>query len=236
LPDQTLVVLAGRNPPTAAWREDPAWSELAQVLPLRNLPPGDSRAYLQARGISEAQQAEVIAFTLGHALALALLADLLARSEEDALSPMHTPDVLRVLLARFIDQVPSAAHRRALEVCARARVTTVAVLADVMGLADAPALFDWLRGLSFIEHGPEGLFPHDLAREVLDGDLRWRDPASFRDLNARLLRALTPQLQARTGRDQQRAYFDFMYLSRHNRFMRSHFDWESLGIGDWTKQ
>jgi hypothetical protein len=42
----------------------------------------------------------------------------------------------------------------------------------VVGAADAPLLFGWLRGLSFIEQGPEGVFPHDLAREVLDSDLR----------------------------------------------------------------
>ena len=38
-------------------------------------------------------------------------------------------------------------------------------------------LFEWLRGLSFVESGADGLFPHDLARDVLDADLRWRDRA-----------------------------------------------------------
>ena len=33
-------------------------------------------------------------------------------------------------------------------------------------------LFEWLRNLSFIESGPLGLFPHDLAREALVADLR----------------------------------------------------------------
>ena len=229
LPDQALVVLAGRDAPTVAWREDPAWSELARIVPLRNLPPSDSRAYLQARGISEAQQASVIAFTHGHPLALALVADVLAHGEHDSFSPMQASDVLQVLLARFIEQVPSPAHRRVLEVCARARVTTEALLADVLGMADAAALFGWLRGLSFIERGPEGLFPHDLAREVLDADLRWRDPESFADLHGRLLRSLVQQLQSRVGRDQQRAYFDLIYLSRHNRFIQAQYDWKSLG-------
>jgi hypothetical protein len=108
-------------------------------------------------------------------------------------------------------------------------VTTEALLADVLGTADAPALFVWLRGLSFIEQGPEGLFPHDLAREVLDADLRWRDPESFRDLHGRVLRHLVHRLQARTGHDQQRAYFDLLYLSRNNSLMRSQYDWESMG-------
>ena len=78
------------------------------------------------------------------------------------------------------------------------------------------ALFAWLRGLSFVEQGPEGLFPHDLAREVLDADLRWRDPDAYRDLHRRVLHHLVRRLRTRTGRDQQRAYFDLLYLSRNS--------------------
>jgi len=114
--------------------------------------------------------------------------------------------VVRVLLDRFIEQVPSRTHRRALEVCARTRATTEAILADVLGAADVRGLFNWLRGLSFIEHGHEGLFPHDLARDVLHADLRWLDPENFRDLYMRLLRSFVRQLRSRVARD-QRAYF-----------------------------
>jgi hypothetical protein len=229
LPAQTLVVIAGRHPPAAAWRTDPGWSALTRIVALRNLPPEDSRTYLQARGLPKDQHSAVLAFTHGHPLALALVADLLANGEQVAFRPEHAPDVVRVLLERFIQQVPTALHQRALEVCARTRVTSEALLAEVLGAADAPALFAWLRGLSFIEQGPEGLFPHDLAREVLDADLRWRDPEGFRDLHARVLGSLVRRLQARTGREQQRAYFDLVYLSRNNPFMRSYYDWKSMG-------
>jgi len=133
------------------------------------------------------------------------------------------------LLERFVQQVPSAAHRRALEVCARTRVTTEGLLAEVLESTEAPALFEWLRGLSFVEHGPEGLFPHDLVREVLDADLRWRDPESFRDLHGRVLHYLIRRVQARAGRAQQRAYFDVVYLSRKSPLMRGYYDWEAMG-------
>jgi hypothetical protein len=229
LPAETRVVIAGRNPPTAAWRTDPGWSELARIVSLRNLPPDDSRTYLRARGIPEACHPSVLAFTHGHPLALALVADLLARGDQAGFSPEQAPDTLRVLLERFVQQVPSAAHRRALEICARTRVTTEALLTDVLSGADVPALFEWLRGLSFIEQGPEGLFPHDLAREVLDADLRWRDPDSFRDLHRHVLHYLVRRLQTRTGRDQQRAYFDLVYLSRNSPLMRPYYDWKAMG-------
>ncbi|MCA1644033.1 MAG: ATP-binding protein, partial [Chloroflexi bacterium] len=229
LPGRATIVIAGRHAPASAWRTDPDWSDLARIVSLRNLPPEDSRNYLRARGIPEDQHPSVLSFTHGHPLALALVADLVARGEQPSFRPDHAPDVVRVLLERFVQQVPSAAHRRAVQVSARTRVTTESLLADVLGPAEAPALFEWLRGLSFVEQGPDGLFPHDLAREVLDADLRWRDPEGFRDLHGRVLRYLVRRLQARTGREQQRAYFDFVYLSRNSPLMENYYDWDAMG-------
>jgi hypothetical protein len=55
LPAQTLVVLAGRNSPPAAWSADPGWHDVTRALPLRNLRPEESRTYLAMRGIAEAR-------------------------------------------------------------------------------------------------------------------------------------------------------------------------------------
>jgi hypothetical protein len=49
LPAGHLVVLAGRDPPAAGWLADAGWRDLARVVPLRNLRPSESRAYLSAR-------------------------------------------------------------------------------------------------------------------------------------------------------------------------------------------
>ena len=46
---------------------------------------------------------------------------------------------------------------------------------------DAGELFAWLCERSFVESGAYGAFPHDLAREVIDADLRWRDRRSTSD-------------------------------------------------------
>ena len=59
-------------------------------------------------------------------------------------------------------------------------MTTEALLRDALELDDAHHLFAWLRGLSFVEAGADGLFPHELARDVLDIDLRWRDPDAYK--------------------------------------------------------
>src|SRR5262249_7877352 len=127
LPARTTVVIAGRHAPAAAWRTDPDWSELARVVPLRNLPPEESRSFLRARGIAEEQFQAILAFTHGHPLALALVVEVLGHDEQQDFTLEQTPEVVRVLLERFVQQVPSAAHRRALEVCARTRVTSEAL-------------------------------------------------------------------------------------------------------------
>jgi hypothetical protein len=70
------------------------------------------------------------------------------------------PDLLGTLLRRFVefvDAVSDTRQRRALEVSALARVTTESLLRDALGGEDAHGLFGWLRELSFVETGPEGL-------------------------------------------------------------------------------
>ncbi len=229
LPSDALVIVGARIPPQPGWRADPAWSQLMHVLPLRNLQPKDSRAYLQSRAVPEVHHAAVLDFTHGHPLALSLLADMLAHADERRpFQPDQAPDVVRSLLQRFVDHVPSRAHWQALAVCAHARVTNEEVLCDVLGPEAAP-LFTWLRDLPFIEHSPLGIFPHDLAREVLEADLRWRDPTTYLDLHNRLRDALVGRIPGRRGLQQQAAYFDLMYLVRHSAFARPFYDWPTFG-------
>jgi len=71
-------------------------------------------------------------------------------------------DVIEALLSRLVGQVPSPAHRYALEVCAHAYRTTQELLRAVVP-QDADVLFGWLRGLPFVESGPAGLFPHEVS-------------------------------------------------------------------------
>jgi hypothetical protein len=103
------------------------------------------------------------------------------------------------------------------------------MLADVLDVEDTPALFEWLRRLSFIEQGPYGLFPHDLAREVLFADLHWRNPASHQQLIRRLAAYLSDRLELARGVEQQRIWYDLLHLNRHSPFFKTYFEWTALG-------
>jgi len=228
LPATALTVVAGRTPPDSAWRADPAWRDLLRVVSLRNLSPEESRQYLQACGVDPDRQEQLVELAHGHPLGLSLLADVVVRGGEAAADPL-TPDLVGTLLQRFVEIVPSGLHRRALEVCAPARVTTEALLREVLGLEDAHELFTWLRELSFVESGPEGVFPHDLARDALEADLRWRDPEGYRRVFRGVRGHINGRLQTSRGEEQQRAIADAKYLFRRLPGVGSPVDWEAWG-------
>jgi len=228
LPATALTVVAGRRPPGSAWRADPAWRELLRVVSLRNLSPQESRQYLHACGVDPARYGQLVEVAHGHPLGLSLLADVVARGGEAAADPL-TPDLVGTLLRQFLEVVPSGLHRRALEVCALARVTTEALLREALGLEDAHELFTWLRGLSFVESGPEGVFPHDLARDALEADLRWRDPDGYRRVFRGVRAHIHGRLKASQGHEQQRAIIDAKFLFRRLPGVLSPVDWDAWG-------
>ena len=230
LPAGALLVVASRDGPAEAWRRDPGWRDLLRVISLRNLPPDDARAFLHGAGVPERLHDQVLELTHGHPLALSLLLDVLAQDGAAAPGTLDAvPDVVGRLVASFLARVPSARHRRALEIAAHARATTGPLLRSAFSDTEGDALFGWLRELSFIECGPHGLFPHDLAREVIDADLRWRDPTAYAEVHAAVRCDVIDRVTTATGRDQQRALADLMFLHRGNPSTPAFWDWDSLG-------
>ncbi|MDQ3812874.1 MAG: ATP-binding protein, partial [Armatimonadota bacterium] len=276
LPANTLVVLAGRQPPSRSWRLHPGWQSLVRTLPLRNLTPVESRAYLTKRAVPPEQHQAVLNFTHGHPLALSLVADLFAQQDftqkrlsksatsrskaakqEDQLAtfrfqPEAAPDVVQALLEHLVQQVPSPPHRAALETCALVRLTTESLLGEVLmrpkeGSAStrdidadkvtAHELFEWLRGLSFIEAGRGGIFPHDLAREALIADLRWRNPDWYAELHrrahnyyaTRYATSLQQMTDETPPQEQGRILFDYIFLHCSDPAVRPFLEWQDTG-------
>ena len=85
LRDNTRLVLAGREPPVAAWISD--FGDLLATVPLANLAAADAGALLRREGLSGADAVRVTRFTHGHPLALRL-----AVSARGALPDLTIPD------------------------------------------------------------------------------------------------------------------------------------------------
>ncbi|HEY7070914.1 MAG TPA: ATP-binding protein, partial [Acidimicrobiales bacterium] len=232
LPASALVVIASRNPPPPAWRADPAWQQLARVVPLDNFSPEETRHYLDLRDVEPALHGQLITLTHGHPLALSLVVDVLDQSpagDRGTIDFVDAPDVVQMLVERFAGDIPDPRRREALAVCAHARFTTEDLLRAALGGEDAVGLLAWLRSLSFVEECRYGLFPHDLARDVLDTDLRWRDPSGYEDLHRRVRAHVVGRIRGSEGRARHRAATDLIYLHRHNAVMAPLFDWGRLG-------
>jgi len=224
-----FVILAGRQSPSLPWRTDPGWQAMMRILPLRNLGPDESRAYLARRGVPGGQIDAVLDFTHGHALALSLVADLYDQGPDTEFRPEVAPNVIQTLLDQLVQQVPSPQHRLALEATALVRLMTESLLAALMGQADVHDLFDWLRGLSFMETDRRGIFPHDLAREALTADVRWRTPDRFADLHARARAYYMGRIKGAAAQEQRHILSDLVYLHRENPSVRPFFQWQESG-------
>lgn len=224
-----FVILAGRHPPALPWRTDPGWQVMMRILPLRNLDPTESRAYLELRGVPVGQIDAVLDFTHGHALALSLVADTFDQGMDVQFRPEVAPDVIQILLEQLVQQVPSPLHREALEASALVRLTTESLLAALLQRDSVHDVFAWLRGLSFMETDRRGLFPHDLAREALVADVRWRNPDWFAELHTRARAYYMSHIKTGTGREQRRLLSDLIYLHRDNPSVRPFFLWQESG-------
>ena len=183
LPADTLLIIAGQRPPSAGWRTDPGWADLIRVINLQNLSRGECQAYLSGRGVQESLHDSAVDFTHGHPLALALVGEVL--KDRGTFAPDQSADVIGELLGTLVRDAPTPAHRLALEASAQVRVVTEPLLAALLGVPDAAELFGWMRGLPFVDPGPLGLYLHDLARNVLASDLRWRHPDRYVDVHTR---------------------------------------------------
>lgn len=228
-----LVVLAGRYPPQIPWRTDPGWQTLLYSLSLRNFSPSESQSYLIQRQIPASHHAAVLTFTHGYPLALSLLTDVFAQQQNTVIQPEDVQDVIKILLDKFLEDVPSQLHRHALEAMAIVRLTTENLLAELLAIPDAHHLFTWLQGLSFIESGSIGIFPHDLAREVLIADLRWRNPDIYTELHQQARTYYCNRLEQNHSPGQHRLLFGYVFLHQNNASVKSRFVWQEQS-GLWV--
>jgi hypothetical protein len=142
-----------------------------------------------------------MALTHGHPLAVSLLIDAVRRSGPGIDVPeslQDLPDVVTTLLNRVVEHAPTNRHRAALQISAHASVTAEPLLRAALPAEpeEASELWEWLRGLTIMEESQVGVFPHDVARDVLEADLRRRDPDTYADIHRRLRGYLVDQVKA----------------------------------------
>jgi hypothetical protein len=228
LPGTARVVLAGRRPPGSAWRADASWGALLRVVSLRNLSQAATAEFLRRCGIDVAMHARITATTYGHPLALALVAGLIERGGDLPDEPLQ-PDLVADLLGRLVDEVPDDACRHALEAGAMARVATEDTIRAAVGDAAARDAFAWLRAQPYAEATDDGVALHELVRDLVDRDLRWRDPSGYAEVFRAVRDHVGERVRRTTGLTQQRAILDLKFAFRNLASVLGPVDWESWG-------
>jgi hypothetical protein len=178
LPSDCVVVLVSREPPAPPWRTDLGWRALAGVRQLGPLDDTDSVDLLTRFAVPATLHPRLTALGRGHPLTLALLADsAVIGVVPDSLA--DAPDLVAALAAQVVGEPPDEAHALGYALCALAWLTTEDLLRSAVG-DRAAQVWTWLENRPFITRGVDGLYPHDLVRDVLAADLRRRSPETYR--------------------------------------------------------
>src|SRR5262249_42272117 len=127
MPQNTLVVLASRQPPGTGWHSG-GWEHIVLDLRLGPLDAAEADALLAARGVKDPEaRASAVSWARGSPLALVLAADAggaPAGQTTGAATDEAPPGVADRLLRRLLDAQPEGEERSVLAVGALARVTT----------------------------------------------------------------------------------------------------------------
>ena len=197
LPDESLVVIAGRGAPDPGWFTG-GWESLTARLDLTAMAPEEASGLLAAHGVSDERVPAIVDWAAGSPLALALAADAASTDAgwNAARSP-DRPDILRSLLHRLGETELQDIRPSALSIAVVARSTTPELLRAVLPDEDAEEAYRQLSGLTVTEPLGNGVMMHDLVRKVLLADLRQRNPDLERDLRRRIADYLYERAMAR---------------------------------------
>ena len=196
LPDQAVVVIAGRGTPDAGWLAG-GWESVTARIQLGAMPPEEARKLLAAHGVADERVPAIIEWAAGSPLALALAAEAaVADSGWNAARSPDRPDILRSLLHRLVETELQDIRPSALGVAVVARSTTPELLRAMLPGEDSDAAYRQLAGLTVTEPLGNGIMMHELVRKALLGDLRLRNPELERDLRRRIAEYLYERAKA----------------------------------------
>ena len=229
LPENVITVIAGRSSLSTSWKTDPGWQSIIKTLALKELSKEESTQFLQRRKIPEDQVRRIAEYTHGNALALSVVADMFDQRKDSRFDPLDSPDIMKALLEQFVQEVPSPAHKAALELCSLVYVTTEKIIEEVLNPQMAHELFNWLTSLTIIEKGPAGIYLHDIARDAIAAELHWRNPEWYRHLHIKAQQYFSTRVIKQSGEKQREMIFNLIFLHRMNPAVKHFFEFQESG-------
>lgn len=229
LPENVITVIAGRSSLSTSWKTDPGWQSITRVFSLKELSTEESTQLLGRRNIPGEQIKRIVDYTHGNALALSIVADMFDQRKESHFDPLDSPDIMKALLEQFVQEVPSPAHKAALELCSLLYVTTEKIIEEVLGPQMAHDLFNWLTTLTIMEKGPAGIYLHDMARDAIAAEMHWRNPEWYRHLHVKAQQFFNSRVLKQSGERQRELIFNLIFLHRMNPAVKHFFEFQESG-------
>lgn len=223
LPANTTLVLAGRWTPNTRWRAEPAMARMLVECRLDALSPADADDYLERRGIPSARRQPIQYFARGFPLALALAADWVERNPHADFSRGDAPELIHPMVEWLLEDIDDERQRQALEAGALVQYATEPLLAAMLELPNGSESFDWLARQHHVELHPQGLSVHDLVREPVVSELRWRDPQRYRAMVRRASQHYLEGLDDSSAERGTAAVSACLYTLRQEPYVQHHF-------------
>lgn len=225
LPDNTIVIIAGRQRASAEWRADAGMFQILTEYVLEPLSAEESSRYLRRRGLPRHQEHVVSRFAHGYPLALAMAASQVLSSPNQPFRADH-PDLINDLVSWLLQDVHDPLLRQALLACATVQRLNEPILKEMLGREDVHALFGWLAAQPFVEHQIDGLIIHDLVRELIVHDARVRDLKGHHTLIGRAVDHLLSGLEGAGPTTVLSAMAAGIYVLRHEPFVEKLFPFD----------
>jgi hypothetical protein len=209
LESESRLVLAGREPPVAAWFSSPAGF---RNLPLGPLREEDAVGMLDRLGVSEGEARRLNRIARGHPLALTLAAAGGADQPGLELEEAASGRVIAELARLYLSEVDDPLTRRALEAASVVRRTTEPLLAAMLDEGSSPDALDRLLDLPFVDAGRDGLVVHEAVRDAIGAFVRGTNPVRHRGYRRSAWRQLRSEVGDAGPGDLWRYTADMLYL------------------------
>jgi hypothetical protein len=229
LGDSVRTILSSREPPTPAWRIDPAWRGLFDSMLLETFSPEAALEYLTSQGVPEDNARELNRVARGHPLALSLGLALYSAGGQVRGSAATRHQVLEHMAQLFLEDADSTTAEVVQAACLT-RTATAPLLAAMLPHIPADEALDRLRALPFVGSGPHGLLVHDAVRGPVAAALKSRDPARYQAYRRAASQVVRDQYRQAPRSDHWRCTADVLYLLENQNLREGFFPTTEISV------
>lgn len=212
LSDNLRLILAGREPPVAAWRVAPEWQGLFRSMTIGSLDEGEAVELLSKAGLAADQARRINRHTRGHPLALRLAASAALERPGLDFEEETVQGVVEELAHLFLADVKNPQTREGLEAASVVRRVTQSLMEAMLPDSDSHAVYDLLGELPFVESRRDGLRLIDAVHDALSEVLHAADPSRCLDYRRHAWQQLSSEVRGAGITELWRYTADMLYL------------------------